>query len=114
LQQGDRISVSADLFGGGLNIGSLPSSQFTTGSTATDGDDRFIYNSTTGALFFDSDGTGAIGQVQIVTLSQGLTLNSDAISITATNTFNSTLILDAAPGLAPSQIETLVTGTTIV
>ncbi|NES25016.1 MAG: calcium-binding protein, partial [Symploca sp. SIO3E6] len=76
--QGDLIRVFASDFGGGLTVGRLDIDQFTIGSAATNASDRFIYNDTTGALFFDPDGTGTIGQVQFAQLSTGLALtNSD-------------------------------------
>jgi len=75
--QGDKIQVSASGFGGGLNLGILRSYYFTTGSAASDTSDRFIYNSSTGGLFFDVDGTGSSRQVQFATLSSGLNLTSN-------------------------------------
>jgi len=75
--QGDKIQVSASGFGGGLNLGILDSYYFTIGSAASDTNDRFIYNSSTGGLFFDVDGTGRLGQVQFATLSSGLNLTSN-------------------------------------
>ncbi|MEQ9234314.1 M10 family metallopeptidase C-terminal domain-containing protein [Coleofasciculus sp. E2-BRE-01] len=75
--QGDKIQVSASGFGGGLNLGILDSNYFTIGSAASDTSDRFIYNSFTGGLFFDVDGTGISGQVQFATLSSGLNLTSN-------------------------------------
>ncbi len=78
LAQGDLIQISASGFGGGLTGGTLDADQLTIGSAATNGSDRFIYNDATGALFFDPDGTGALGQIQFAQLSTGLALtNSD-------------------------------------
>ncbi|NEP14763.1 MAG: calcium-binding protein [Symploca sp. SIO2C1] len=78
LAQADLIQVSASGFGGGLTVGTLDADQFTIGSAATNGSDRIIYNDATGALFFDPDGTGALGQVQFAQISTGLVLtNSD-------------------------------------
>ena len=80
--EGDKINVSASGFGGGLTIG-LSSNQFTLGAAATDALDRFIYNSSTGGLFFDVDGVGGLGQTQFALLSKGLNLTSNDFSIIA-------------------------------
>ncbi|MBD1907163.1 calcium-binding protein [Trichocoleus sp. FACHB-832] len=79
----DTIEVSAAGFGGGLIAGAaIALDQFVIGSTSVDASDRFIYNSTNGALLFDADGTGAIAQIQIATLSTGLALtNADLVVI---------------------------------
>ncbi|MEH2222220.1 calcium-binding protein [Nostoc sp.] len=65
-------------FGGGLSIGSLKTSQFTLGTSATTSNQRFIYDFTTGALYFDSDGSAdGFTQVQFAQLSPGLTLTEN-------------------------------------
>ncbi len=66
----DQIEVSASLFGGGLVAGSLAANRFVSNGTglAGDSDDRFIYNTSNGALYFDIDGDGATARVQIATL----------------------------------------------
>jgi Ca2+-binding RTX toxin-like protein len=81
--EGDQILVSAGGFGGGLAVGSLPSSQFTIGSSAANAGDRFIYNSSTGALSFDPDGNGLQGQVQLAVLSSNPPLTSNNIFVVA-------------------------------
>ncbi|MBF2047535.1 MAG: calcium-binding protein [Leptolyngbya sp. IPPAS B-1204] len=48
--------------------------QFHIGPNATTSNHRLIYNSGTGALLFDPDGTGAAAPVQIAALSPGLAL----------------------------------------
>ncbi|MEH1856531.1 MAG: calcium-binding protein [Nostoc sp.] len=74
----ELIQVSAAGFGGGLSAGVLKASQFTLGESATTSTQRFIYNSTTGALFFDQDGSaGAFTQVQFAGLSAGLSLTNN-------------------------------------
>lgn len=65
----DRLQVEDVDFGGGLQPGSITAAQFRLGSSAQDTSDRFIYNRSTGTLFFDSDGTGNNTQVQLATLS---------------------------------------------
>jgi Ca2+-binding RTX toxin-like protein len=79
----DTISVSAAGFGGGLRAGTLLASQFVLGASALDSNDRFIYQKTTGALFFDIDGTGAAAKIQIATLNAGLTMTNADIVVVA-------------------------------
>jgi Ca2+-binding RTX toxin-like protein len=60
----DKISIAANLYGGGLVAGdALVSNQLLigTGSKATTTTQRFIYKNTTGELFFDGD--GSLGQL---------------------------------------------------
>ncbi|MBN3869603.1 calcium-binding protein [Nostoc sp. JL33] len=73
----ELIQVSADGFGSGLSAGVLKASQFTLGESATTSSQRFIYNSTTGALFFDPDGSAGATQVQLAGLSAGLSLTNN-------------------------------------
>ncbi|MDJ0713201.1 MAG: S8 family serine peptidase [Prochloraceae cyanobacterium] len=82
-QHGDKVVVSASGFGGGLQVGFLPRMQFSIGSAATNANHRFIYEASTGALFFDRDGNGIAIQKQFATLSAGLDLNSSDISVIA-------------------------------
>jgi Ca2+-binding RTX toxin-like protein len=78
----DLLYFSAKGFGGDLVKGGvLAQEQFTLGTSATTESNRFIYDTGTGNLFFDIDGTGDIAQVQIATLSSGLALSNTDISI---------------------------------
>jgi Ca2+-binding RTX toxin-like protein len=65
----DTLEVSAALFGGGLVAGALAPSQFVSNSTGLAGDanDRFIFNTGTGQLFFDDNGNAAGGSRLIAT-----------------------------------------------
>lgn len=63
----DTIAVSSAGFG--LSAGPITSAQFAAGTTATNPTQRFIYNTGTGGLFFDPDGSNGAGQVQLATLS---------------------------------------------
>ena len=68
----------------GLAIGSpISSDQFHLGSKAMGVSDRFIYNHSTGALFFDPDGKGGSAQVQIATLSNRSSLDYSNIVVVA-------------------------------
>jgi Ca2+-binding RTX toxin-like protein len=70
----DKISVRN--VGFGLSLGSISSSLFKIGSMADTSSQRFIYNRSTGGLFFDPDGSGNALQTQFATLSTGLALTS--------------------------------------
>jgi Ca2+-binding RTX toxin-like protein len=81
--QGDAIRVSAEGFEGDLEVGALNQEQFRLGSSAQDGTDRFIYNRSIGALYFDVDGKGGAGQIQIATLSNEASLSYGNFVVTA-------------------------------
>ena len=57
----------------------LPETQFSLGTSAADTTTRFIYDNTTGGLFFDADGTGTTEQVQVATLLTELALTNTSI-----------------------------------
>ncbi|MBD2622923.1 calcium-binding protein [Microcystis flos-aquae FACHB-1344] len=71
----DLIQVTRTGFGGSTalpSLGALTTAQFLSGAGATSATttaQRFIYNTTDGALRFDVDGTGVTAAVQIATLS---------------------------------------------
>ncbi len=62
----------------GLAGGTLAASAFAlnTSGNATDASDRIIYESDTGNLYFDRDGTGAAARVHFATLDTGLALTN--------------------------------------
>ncbi|MCA3278050.1 MAG: hypothetical protein ING10_02155, partial [Roseomonas sp.] len=65
----DTILLDDAIFSGiGAAGASLAASAFTTGDAATTLDHRIIYNSSTGALSYDADGSGTEAAVQFATL----------------------------------------------
>jgi Ca2+-binding RTX toxin-like protein len=64
----DTIRLKASGFGSGLTKGVLAQTRLVLGSAAEDKGDRIIYDSSTGALFFDEDGKGGSPQIQFATL----------------------------------------------
>ena len=78
----DKILLGQASFGG-MALGALNPNAFFTGSAAHDADDRIIYDSGTGALYFDADGNGAGAAVQFATLQTGLGVSAaDFIVVT--------------------------------
>ncbi|MEZ5960602.1 MAG: Calx-beta domain-containing protein [Hyphomonadaceae bacterium] len=71
----DTIELSNAVYTG-LSTGALDANAFVIGAAAADADDRIIYNSATGQLFFDADGTGAGAAILFATLAPGLALTS--------------------------------------
>ncbi len=65
----DKIALSAAIFAGIGTPGAFNAAAFVAGTAAADADDRIIYNSATGQLFYDSDGTGGTAAVLFATLS---------------------------------------------
>jgi Ca2+-binding RTX toxin-like protein len=78
--QGDRLAFPSGQFGG-LPVGNLAATAFRVGTAANSANHRFIYDATTGDLFFDRDGLGGFGQSKIARLTPGLSLTSSAIQI---------------------------------
>jgi Ca2+-binding RTX toxin-like protein len=73
----DTIRIDNAVFTG-LAGGALAGAAFQANSSgnAADASDRIIYESDTGKLFFDSDGTGAAAKVHFATLGTGLSLTA--------------------------------------
>lgn len=83
----DTIVLKQDVYSSFNTLGTLNSSWFKSGSgltSASDSDDYLIYDSTTGALYYDElgDTIGSASAIQIATLNAGLNLtNSDFVIV---------------------------------
>jgi Ca2+-binding RTX toxin-like protein len=70
----DTIRLDDDIFSSGLGLGNISAGEFVIGAEALDGNDRIIYDDTTGALYYDADSAGGADAIQFATLSTGLAL----------------------------------------
>jgi Ca2+-binding RTX toxin-like protein len=69
--EGDKIQLSKAVFKGFAYTGTLHAEDFYAAAGATkaqDATDRVIYNTTTGILYYDADGTGGAAAVQVALL----------------------------------------------
>jgi Ca2+-binding RTX toxin-like protein len=66
-----------------VGTGTLSAAQFVANAsgTAQDANDRIIYETDTGKLLFDSNGSAAGGAVQFATVSPGLALTNARFSV---------------------------------
>ena len=73
----DTIRLENGVFTG-LAAGALSGAAFVknTSGNAADASDRIIYESDTGKLFFDKDGTGGAAKVQFATIDINLAVTS--------------------------------------
>lgn len=72
----DTIQLVRSTFTQLSSTGVLDTSMFVIATTAHDSNDYVIYNPTTGALFYDADGSGAGAGVQIATIGVNLALTA--------------------------------------
>lgn len=76
----DLIQLSSRGFSG-LSAGLLAANQFTLGASATTSTHRIGYNSATGALWFDQDGSGSQTARQLATLTPNLNLTHNQFAV---------------------------------
>ncbi|WP_180268988.1 beta strand repeat-containing protein, partial [Nostoc linckia] len=80
----DTIFISKAEFALSQSVNTtLDSSIFRLGTAATAAGDRFIYDQTTGNLFFDKDGSGSAAKVQIALFSNQAMLTNANITVIA-------------------------------
>jgi Ca2+-binding RTX toxin-like protein len=78
----DTIRLQNSVFTALQSTGTLAASAFHVGAAAHDASDRIIYDPTTGALIYDSNGNAAGGAAQFATLDTGLALtNADFVVV---------------------------------
>jgi len=77
----DTMLLDRSVFAALTTLGTLSSSAFVTGTAARDSSDRIIYNSTTGDLFYDSDGTGSTAAVRFAHLNAGLSVTNNNFTV---------------------------------
>jgi Ca2+-binding RTX toxin-like protein len=70
----DTILLDQDIFSSSLGLGNISAGEFVIGTAAQDANDRIIYDSDPGALYYDSDGNGGTAAIQFATLNTGLGL----------------------------------------
>jgi Ca2+-binding RTX toxin-like protein len=71
----DTIMLNGAIFSG-IGFGSVATSQFVVGTAAQDAGDRIIYNNATGAILYDSDGTGGTAAIEFARVTPGLALTN--------------------------------------
>jgi Ca2+-binding RTX toxin-like protein len=72
----DTVRLDNEVFTALTITGELSATAFASGAAAGDADDRIIYDSANGALYYDADGIGAAEQIRFATLAgapRGLT-----------------------------------------
>ena len=69
-------NTGAGLFNAFTATGAIATTAFWIGTGAHLATDRIIYNSSTGDVFYDADGTGATAAVKFATLNTGLALTN--------------------------------------
>ncbi|WP_310468271.1 calcium-binding protein [Sphingomonas sp.] len=72
----DSFYLSHDIFTG-LGGSTVSTAEFQLGASANDAADRIIYDSATGRIYYDSDGTGAAAQVLFARVTPGTALTHE-------------------------------------
>ena len=72
----DSFQLENGIFTSLTQTGTLTVGLFVIGTAALDANDKLIYDNTTGALFYDLDGSGSGGAIQFAVLSTNLALTN--------------------------------------
>jgi len=73
----DTIRLARGVFSAFTSTGTMAAGAFCIGPTAHDRDDRIVYDSATGALAYDPDGSGSAAALKFAQLVGGLRLTAD-------------------------------------
>ncbi|HEX6740182.1 MAG TPA: hypothetical protein VF079_00095, partial [Sphingomicrobium sp.] len=111
LSAGDTIQLDTAVFTA-LTPGALSPAAFHEGSAADTADQRIIYNSATGQILYDPDGTGAAGAAVIATVTPGTPLS--AATIVAVANGQTTVESDVSYTLAPDELNLILTGSAAI
>jgi Ca2+-binding RTX toxin-like protein len=76
----DQVQLSQTVFSA-LNLGALSATAFVSGTAAQDGDDRIIYDATTGSLYYDADGNGAGAAVRFASVAPQMPIDESVFVI---------------------------------
>ena len=79
----DRIVIKQEGFKTRLRAGRLSQTRFRLGTRALSSQDRFIYDRSSGQLYFDADGTGKKNKVKLASLPANTTLMAKDIVLSA-------------------------------
>ena len=77
----DKFWLDDAVYNGVGSSSALKTGAFWIGAKAHDPSDRIIYDSNTGALYYDADGNGASAQIKFAQLAKGLKLTPDDFRI---------------------------------
>ena len=72
----DTIQLDLAIFSSSLGLGNISAGEFVIGMAAQAANDRIIYDSNTGALYYDNDGIGGNAQVQFAEVGRNLALTN--------------------------------------
>lgn len=109
---GDLIRLDQTAYTGLTATGSLSASAFTTGTKATTADHRVIYDSATGKLFYDADGSGKTAAIQIALLSNKASLSASNFAVVNDSVSLLSVIGDSIPVSSDTQKPYIVSAKT--
>ncbi len=79
----DVILLDQTIFSGIAGLGTLSAGSFALGRTAQDANDRVLYDSATGRIYYDADGNGAGAAVLFATVTAGAALTASDFFVVA-------------------------------